>query len=141
MIWRDLRPVLDEEIARLPEKYRSPIVLCHLQGYTAEEAAELLRCPQATLRSRLSRGRDMLRNRLARRGLALSAGGVATQLSVNASSATVSTLLVDSTVKAAMGFVVGKGANELVSSSDCRSYTRSFAHDVHHETESSSARS
>src|ERR1700677_3089991 len=73
LLWRDLRPVLDEEINRLPEKYRAPFVLCHLQGHTNEEAAQLLGCPKGTILSRLSRGRERLRARLARRGLALSA--------------------------------------------------------------------
>src|SRR5262249_39477243 len=67
---RDLRPVLDEEIARLPEKYRAPLVLCYLQGHTNAEAAEQLRCPKGTILSRLARGRQRLRSRLARRGLA-----------------------------------------------------------------------
>ena len=99
--------MLDEEINRLPEKYRSPIVLCYLQGHTTEEAAELLGCPKGTILSRLSRGREQLRSRLTRRGLALSAGWLATHLSVNASSAAVPAALVDSTVKAAIEFAAG----------------------------------
>ena len=59
--WRDLRPVLDDEIARLPEKYRAPFVLCYLEGRTNEEAAAQLGCPKGTVLSRLSRGRDRLR--------------------------------------------------------------------------------
>ena len=117
LIWRDLRSVLDEEIERLPEKYRAPIVLCYLQGHTNEEAAEILRCPKGTILSRLSRGRDQLKSRLTQRGLALSAGWLATHLSVNASSAAMPAALVDSTVKAANAFAAGHAASGLVSSS------------------------
>ena len=66
----DLRRVLDEELARLPEKYRTPLVLCYLEGLTHDEAAGQLRCPVGTVRSRLAGGRDRLRSRLVRRGYA-----------------------------------------------------------------------
>ena len=95
LIWRDLRPVLDEEINRLPEKFRSPIVLCYLQGRTNDEAARLLGCPKETIRKRLWRAREALRSRLARRGLTLSAGWLATHLSVHASSAAARVALAD----------------------------------------------
>ena len=72
--WSDLRPVLDEEIARLPEKYRAPVVLCLLEGQTHEEAARQLRWPLGTVKSRLARARARLQGRLTRRGLAPSAG-------------------------------------------------------------------
>ena len=89
LIWRELRPMLDEEISRLPEKFRSAIVLCYVQGHRTEEAADLLGCPKSTLLSRLSAARELLRSRLLRRGLALSASGLAAQLSVKLSSAAV----------------------------------------------------
>jgi RNA polymerase sigma factor (sigma-70 family) len=59
---------LHEEVDRLPEKYRTPVVLCYLQGQTYEEAARRIGCPVGTVRVRLSRARDRLRNRLTRRG-------------------------------------------------------------------------
>ena len=64
------RAAIDEELARLPEKYRAPLVLCYLEGLTHDEAAEHLRWPVGTVRSRLAGGRDRLRDRLTRRGLA-----------------------------------------------------------------------
>jgi RNA polymerase sigma factor (sigma-70 family) len=77
--WRDLRPVLDEEVNRLPEKYRTPIVLCYLQGKTQEEAARQLGCPKGTVAVRLSRARRRLQDQLTRRGVALTlAAGAAT---------------------------------------------------------------
>ena len=69
----EVRAAIDEELARLPEKYRAPLVLCYLEGLTHDEAAEHLRWPVGTVRSRLAGGRDRLRARLTRRGLAPSA--------------------------------------------------------------------
>src|SRR5262249_50266505 len=72
--WLELRAVLDEELSQLPEKYRAPVVLCYLEGKTHDEAARQLGCPRSSLTSRLARARVLLQKRLARRGLALSAG-------------------------------------------------------------------
>jgi RNA polymerase sigma factor (sigma-70 family) len=66
----ELSAILDEELARLPEAYRSALVLCDLEGLTHEEAARDLVCPVGTIKSRLNRGRLKLRERLERRGLA-----------------------------------------------------------------------
>ena len=64
--------VLDSEINTLPEVFRTPIVLCDLEGKSHQEAAQLLGVPLGTIASRLSRGRDRLRRRLARYGFAVS---------------------------------------------------------------------
>ena len=53
--WSELRPVLHEEINRLPETYRTPVVLCYLEGRTNEEAAKLLQWPVGTVKGRLFR--------------------------------------------------------------------------------------
>ena len=65
----ELRVIVDEEIARLPQRYREAIVLCELEGLTHDAAAHQLGCPCGTIESRLSRGRQRLRTRLSRRGL------------------------------------------------------------------------
>src|SRR6185436_10668076 len=84
---KDLRRVLDEELDALPEKYRTPLVLCYLEGKTTDEAARLLGWPRGTVATQLSRGRDRLRDRLARRGVALSAPAVGTVLAQEAAAA------------------------------------------------------
>ncbi len=71
LIRHDLWLVLDEELSRLPEKYRVPIVLCYLDGQTHDEAARRLGCPRKTVTTRLARGCERLRARLIRRGVAL----------------------------------------------------------------------
>src|SRR5262249_1941921 len=60
LLWRDLRPALDEEICRLPEKYRGPFILCYVEGKTNEEAARELRCPKGTVATRLAWARERL---------------------------------------------------------------------------------
>jgi RNA polymerase sigma factor (sigma-70 family) len=82
--WSELKPVLHEEVNRLPEKYRTAVVLCYLEGHTNEEAAEMLNWPVGTVKGRLSRARDMLRKRLTRRGLTLSASFLLFCMSKNA---------------------------------------------------------
>lgn len=69
----EARTLLDEELATLPERYHAPILLCCLEAATQEEAARQLGCSLATLKRRLTKGRELLRVRLARRGLTLSA--------------------------------------------------------------------
>jgi RNA polymerase sigma factor (sigma-70 family) len=114
-VWLDLRPVLDQELSRLPDKYRVGIVLCDLEGKTRREAALQLGLPEGTLAGRLMRGRAMLAKRLARHGLVLSGGALAAALSQGAASAAVPTLAVSSTIKAATLFAAGQAAAGLVS--------------------------
>jgi RNA polymerase sigma factor (sigma-70 family) len=88
-LWRDLQAVLDQELSRLPDRYRAAIVLCDLEGKTRKEAALHLRVPEGTLSGWLTRGRALLARRLARHGLAVSGTALAAVLSQNAASAAV----------------------------------------------------
>jgi RNA polymerase sigma factor (sigma-70 family) len=105
---RDLGPVLDEEVRRLPVKYRVPVILCYLQGKTNEEAAREMGCPKGTVLSRLARARERLRVRLTRRGLALSVGALAAGLSATGALAAVPLPLLQRTVRAGMTVALGK---------------------------------
>jgi len=107
-IWHQLRSVLDEEIARLPEKYRAPIVLCCLAGRSHDQAARDLGWPKSSLTSRLGRGGELLREQLVRRGITLSAGALTTMLCEKAIGPPVPARLIINTVKAAMRFAAGK---------------------------------
>jgi RNA polymerase sigma factor (sigma-70 family) len=73
LLWREVQTILDEELQRLAEKYRAPLVLCYLEGRTRDEAARALGWTTTVLRGRLERGRHTLRDRLISRGLTLSA--------------------------------------------------------------------
>jgi RNA polymerase sigma factor (sigma-70 family) len=114
-LWQDLRPVLDEEVQRLPAKYRDAVVLCYLAGHTTEEAARQLGCPRGTVLSRLAAARERLRKRLTQRGVALSAGALAVWLTQEGASATVPALLTGSTMRAATEFASGKAVAGVVS--------------------------
>jgi protocatechuate 3,4-dioxygenase beta subunit len=108
-VWRDLQPVLDDELNRLPEKYRAPVLLCYVEGKTNEEAGRLLRLPVGTVKSRLARARETLRRRLTRRGITLSGAALAAVLAEKAS-ANVPSLLVASTLQTTLLLASGEAA-------------------------------
>src|SRR5215831_1750189 len=106
----DVRPILDEELDRLPAKYRVPVVLCELEGRSRKEVAGLLQIPEGTLSSRLATARRMLAARLSRRGLGVSAATMAACFAEQASAAAVPSALVAATVRAATQFAAGAAA-------------------------------
>jgi RNA polymerase sigma factor (sigma-70 family) len=99
----DLQAVLDQELHRLGDKYRVPLILCDLEGKTRAEAARQIGCPAGTVATRLVKARALLAKRLTRRGLTLSAGGVALVLGQAAAGAVPAPLL-ESTMTAASAF-------------------------------------
>ncbi|MFL5339763.1 MAG: sigma-70 family RNA polymerase sigma factor [Gemmataceae bacterium] len=104
LLWRDLRPILDDEVNRLPPKYRVPFVLCYFEGKTNEQAAAQMGCPVGTILSRLSRARDRLRTRLKRRGVALSVSLLLLLITERARALSPSPVLTQATVRAGLLF-------------------------------------
>ncbi len=101
----DLRRVLDEELNRLPEKYRLPVILCYLQGKTCEETAAELGCPKGTVTVRLMRAKARLRGRLARR-LGISGGVIVAAVLEQAAAAAPPAGLAQAAVASALQFSV-----------------------------------
>jgi RNA polymerase sigma factor (sigma-70 family) len=109
---RQLLAVVDEELARLPELLRAPMVLCYLEGLTHDEAACRLRWPVGTVRSRLARARDKVRHRLSRRGVTADDAA----LTAAVASEPVSSPLVDAAVRVCLGFTKQQATAPVVAS-------------------------
>ncbi len=105
--WDDMASVVHEEVNRLQERYRIPVVLCDLEGRTYEEAARSLRCPVGTVKSRLARGRECLRGRLIRRGLAPASVLLVLDGHLRSARAVVPPTLIESTIRPAAQFAAG----------------------------------
>ena len=97
--WSEVRQIVEEEIARLPEEMQAPIIQCLFRGQTQDEAAQYLEVNPRTLKERLRKGRELLSRRLTRRGITLSVLG--TILSTPSSQAAVSATLQQATIQAA----------------------------------------
>jgi C-terminal peptidase prc len=104
---QELCALLDQELYGLPDKYRSALLLCYLQGLTSDQAARQLGWSLRTLERRLAQGRELLRRRLTRRGVTLSAALLAPLLATGTSTAAVPPVLVRSAIQAACGFAGG----------------------------------
>ena len=112
---QELQGTLDEALRQVPEKYRVPLLLRYLEGKSQEEVARQLSCPVGTVRSRLARGRERLKEVLERQGVHLSAAALTAGLAGSAASAAVPPLLVHATARAALAYAAGKAAAVLVS--------------------------
>jgi RNA polymerase sigma-70 factor (ECF subfamily) len=110
----DWLPLLDEELNRLPQRYREALLACELEGKSRREAAQQLGIPEGTLSTHLARGRKLLRERLRRRGVSLRIGLIAGP-SRPAFEAAVPERLMGPTIRAAIGDAPGAGASTVVS--------------------------
>ncbi len=113
-LWREVRPIIDEELGRLPAKYRAPLVLCDIEERSYKEAAEQLGWPEGTVAGRLSRARAMLAARLTRRGVVLPAVALPALLAQNAAAA-VPAAVIAPTVKAAVLVATGQATTGAIS--------------------------
>jgi RNA polymerase sigma factor (sigma-70 family) len=111
----EVQATLDDELTRMSEKYRLPLVLCYLEGKTRDEAALALGWSLSTLKRRLERGRRTLAARLRRRGLSLGVVLVGAALLQDAVAAAVPPTLTSSTCKAAGLSAAGQTLAEVIS--------------------------
>jgi hypothetical protein len=110
-------PWLHEEVRRLPEMFRTLVLLCYFEGLTHEEAARRLGCPIGTVKGRLARARDLLRKRLVRRGVTVSSAALAAHLARADVGAAVSESLKAATLKAARAVAGTAGASIVTATS------------------------
>jgi hypothetical protein len=108
--WLDVKPLLDQELSRLPDIYRTVVVLCDLEGRTRKEVAGQLGVPEGTVAGRLARARAMLAKRLTERGVTLSGGVLAAVLSRNVACGGVPDSVVSSAIKTASLLAAGQAA-------------------------------
>jgi polysaccharide export outer membrane protein len=113
----NLKKVLDEELSRLPERYRAVVVLCDLEELSYEQAARSLGWPMGTVKSRLARGRDKLRTCLLHRGVAPVAGLIGASWIGENACAEVSAELLQTTVQAALRVATHRVGAHLISPS------------------------
>jgi RNA polymerase sigma factor (sigma-70 family) len=112
--WREVQTILDEELEQLPERYRAPLILCYLQSLTRDEAAQRLGLSSGSLHGRLERGRNLLRERLTKRGLTLAAVMSAAALGESVAQAALAPTFVVSSTKAALLLAAGQPLTERV---------------------------
>jgi RNA polymerase sigma factor (sigma-70 family) len=108
--WKELEPLLDRELSRLPGKYQAAIVMCDVEGRSRRDAARDLGLNEGTLSSRLARGREILRKRLERHRVSLTCGGLMLALSQHAAGASVPPSLLATTIQSATLFAAGQTA-------------------------------
>jgi RNA polymerase sigma factor (sigma-70 family) len=107
-LWQELKPVLEEELNKLPEKFRVPLILCYLEGKTNDQAAQELKCPAGSLWWRLERGSELLKKRLTQRGVVLTTAVLTSVLAENALAAKVPGVIIHQTTQAAILIASGK---------------------------------
>jgi len=122
--WREVQTILDEELQQLPERYRAPLILCYLECTTRDEAAWQLGLSPGSLHGRLQRARDMLRERLAKRGLTLPAVMSAAVLGESVAQAALSPTFVVTSTKAALLLAAGKPLAESLVATNVLALTR-----------------
>jgi RNA polymerase sigma factor (sigma-70 family) len=122
--WSDVMPILDAELGRLPSRHRDILVLCLLEGASAEEAAHRLGCPVGTVKSRLARGRKSLRDRLIGRGIS-PAIALTTLSASEVHTAPVSQTLIRSTLGAIASSAPAPGVSNLVRGATMSMFSKS----------------
>jgi len=103
---QERKALVSEEVARLPERYRTPIVLCYLQGKTVDQASALIGCPRWTLATRLARAKERLRVRLKNRHLAISSAALTAMLTQASAGSAATAALVRTTVANASAYTI-----------------------------------